>query len=1247
MTEYSDTTRTRNESSYNGVSRLDDYSTNMVANRDSIKSISNRVDIQKKAATLSKFKEDRDDQIYSNEFDFDDQDLYLSYSKFSQVSESSGIVRSNGPISSNESITESPFVKRIQGKVPVIFEQDSRNSSTSRIKFTSEDRPLQNVIYPIEEMSNDKSNDSSGEKEEMNNEYRNTISIEGENDENDENDSPFLEKVIRKTPYKQKQHNTNNSNLQHHTNYTNRSINNQFHNNKSQHHDIGHINHQDKNQWQLSKLRKNVISLSETPALPPTPVLSADRTPRKGMRNPSVNVSLTPAQRIEKKPGIRSSNALDSFQFSKLVGRGAFANVYKGINLKTNQVIAIKQIMLEGKQNVAGLMGEIDLLKILKHPNIVKYHGFVKTSSSLNILLEFCSGGSLRQLYKKMDHGLPEPQLAKYTTSILHGLNYLHEQGVVHRDVKAANVLLTESGEIKLADFGLATKVTSQHHSAEGTPNWMAPETVLGGDGICTASDIWSLGATIIELFTMNPPYHDLNPMAALHAIGTDDHPPLPKFISSLAKDFLMECFQKQASLRSTAKLLLKHRWLLPSGNISKTSMLNLNGERTVPKMELKSIASYSEMNEESWDKDFEGVKIPNIRPGMPDIIQITDVDGELDSLPSSVPPPKYTKEELLQKFSEKNDSSQGDGSSFSGLHSAKLRFNIEEQEKLEDESDPFLNIDIENFDTNELEIQSKMEYLVSKFSNRVELAHTENEDIIGSLVKITGRMLHLVKKYPVSHDVLIRDHGVLSFLELLDSASELPKNQKLWLYTLSVLNHIFENNVGSFENFCLLGGIPAVTQFKSSMYDINIRLQVVRFVGIFQNSEKALSMLVSSGGLRVVSKFLEEDFDSTPSFPLAAVDCIASVLTKDFTRSKSDLCRILAKYGVLFWFVVLLNRLIRIKSKPAMTEVSEQTIEQTMDNIISIIKFFGQSEARVRQNISSPELYKLLFKVYPHLGFNHQLSILKFVKSMSCISNNLKSLYKAEISEFLISQLEAHIPSTVHYKEVNNIIAPILYNCCYLNHSREVELVQLGVVPYLKTLSMINLPFKQFVLPLLCEMVHCEHEVRDSLKKHDILTVYYNLLLDPYWQSNSLDSIIKWAEEDSHYVKIDSSRSQDCLVAGFLLPKVSNLEGALENYFKLIVTYERVGRFMANANVINNIVLKLRTHNKNAVVQLNLLRILKQLIVISTRSEILEQMNVAKTVTNALELLKSHDGSVLIVELATETLAMMNADIQ
>ena len=86
------------------------------------------------------------------------------------------------------------------------------------------------------------------------------------------------------------------------------------------------------------------------------------------------------------------------------MGNGAFASVYRAVNLKTNQVIAIKQIRIEKDQDVGVLMGEIDLLKILKHRNIVKYHGFVKTAT-LNVLLEYCEGGSLRQLYKKVEEG--------------------------------------------------------------------------------------------------------------------------------------------------------------------------------------------------------------------------------------------------------------------------------------------------------------------------------------------------------------------------------------------------------------------------------------------------------------------------------------------------------------------------------------------------------------------------------------------------------------------------------------------------------------------------------------------------------------------------------------------------------------------------------------------------------------------------------------------------------------------------
>jgi len=108
-----------------------------------------------------------------------------------------------------------------------------------------------------------------------------------------------------------------------------------------------------------------------------------------------------------------------------------------------------------------------------------------------------------------------------YIAQVLEGLVYLHEQGVIHRDIKGANILTTKEGLVKLADFGVATKLNEADfntHSVVGTPYWMAPE-VIELSGVCAASDIWSVGCTIIELLTCVPPYYDLQPMPALYRI--------------------------------------------------------------------------------------------------------------------------------------------------------------------------------------------------------------------------------------------------------------------------------------------------------------------------------------------------------------------------------------------------------------------------------------------------------------------------------------------------------------------------------------------------------------------------------------------------------------------------------------------------------------------------------------------------------------------------------------------------------
>lgn len=903
-------------------------------------------------------------------------------------------------------------------------------------------------------------------------------------------------------------------------------------------------------------------------------------------RLPSVKMSLTPAQRVEKRPGLRSRNALRDFSLYEKIGRGAFADVFRGLNTRTGQIVAIKQISLDKDHSLNELMGEIDLLKILKHPHIVKYHGFVMSSHHLNVVLEFCGGGSLRDVYKNLGHGLAANQIISYTKPVLEGLAYLHDQGVVHRDVKAANVLLSSSGEVKLADFGVATKVATSHNTMVGTPNWMAPETILGGDGICTSSDVWSLGATLIELFTTHPPYHDLNPMATLHAIGTEEHPPLPSGLSPLFRDFLLECFQRQPSLRISAKLLLKHQWLLEGEYI--------HGKPTPT-----------------------GGRAPATKE---------------DCNPDAVVKRQFSRSALLKKFTEKNDETEYLNDVVL-LNAELLKMQLENEVK--DLSDPFIDLDIGSFDTNEIEIQSKMELLMAKLRARLSTLDQGHEGLSASLVKITGRLLHLVKKYPVLHDTFIRDHGILTLMDLLEhSLTDFVEQHKLWYHVLMTLNTIFEHHGAQLDNFALLGGIPMITQFSKLSYGLLVRLQVVKFVQHLKKSEKATLMFVSSGGIRVLSRFLEEDFDVNPEFPLVAISCYHEILSEDITRFKSDMCRILSRYGVVFWFAVLLNRLTKYANEQA-TAISHESAEDAIDKMLDIMKHFSQAEPQVRKNIATTDLIKLLVKVFPLLNFKRRIMILKFFRSLSSVKELLRLMYAADILEFYVGLLIRYNPSAEHYKEVINILMPSFYNCCYLNHSKELEVVKLGAVPLLRDLSKINLPFRQFVLPILCELVYCGEHARTMLARHDVFSVYLNLLVDPYWQSNALESIIHWSSEDPDGQLLAIGRALDCLVSGFMMNNVSNCEAVLDSYFLILSTNENVLKLFCKDSIMASIISKLSAYLRMPAAKLTLLRILQHIVDFAGLAGQTAMRFDTTAITPVLQTISENDNSVLVKNLA------------
>ncbi|PCH40431.1 kinase-like protein [Wolfiporia cocos MD-104 SS10] len=261
-----------------------------------------------------------------------------------------------------------------------------------------------------------------------------------------------------------------------------------------------------------------------------------------------------------------SNKLLRAYQLGDSLGKGAFGQVYRALNWATGETVAVKEIQLSNipKSEIGQIMSEIDLLKNLNHPNIVKYKSFEKTPEYLYIILEFCENGSLHNICKRFGK-FPETLVGVYISQVLEGLVYLHDQGVIHRDIKGANILTNKDGCVKLADFGVASRTTAgavRDDDVVGSPYWMAPE-VIEQSGATTASDIWSVGCTVIELLEGKPPYHFLDPMPALFRIVQDDCPPIPEGASPIVKDFLYHCFQKDCNLRISAKKLLRHPWMV------------------------------------------------------------------------------------------------------------------------------------------------------------------------------------------------------------------------------------------------------------------------------------------------------------------------------------------------------------------------------------------------------------------------------------------------------------------------------------------------------------------------------------------------------------------------------------------------------------------------------------------------------------------------------------------------------------
>lgn len=274
---------------------------------------------------------------------------------------------------------------------------------------------------------------------------------------------------------------------------------------------------------------------------------------------------------------------LEEFAWIKgeLIGRGSFGAVYLALNVTTGEMLAVKQVVVPHdfhngiskiSEGIEALHKEVETMKDLDHINIVQYLGFEQKENIYSLFLEYVAGGSISSCMKSFGK-FEEPLIRFITKQVLLGLEYLHSNGILHRDLKADNLLLEIDGTCKISDFGISKRskdiyVNNAEMSMQGTVFWMAPEVIdsIVADrkqGYSAKVDIWSLGCVVLEMFAGRRPWSNEAVVSAIYKIGkTKLAPPIPDDIANLisldAKSFIGRCFTIDPEERPTAKDLLQ-----------------------------------------------------------------------------------------------------------------------------------------------------------------------------------------------------------------------------------------------------------------------------------------------------------------------------------------------------------------------------------------------------------------------------------------------------------------------------------------------------------------------------------------------------------------------------------------------------------------------------------------------------------------------------------------------------------------
>eukprot|EP00177_Eucheuma_denticulatum_P001838 GFKZ01003282.1.p1 GENE.GFKZ01003282.1~~GFKZ01003282.1.p1 ORF type:complete len:1027 (-),score=143.03 GFKZ01003282.1:1309-4389(-) len=913
-----------------------------------------------------------------------------------------------------------------------------------------------------------------------------------------------------------------------------------------------------------------------------------------------------------------------SYAVLEVIGRGAYGTVFKGIWREVGRHVAIKRVSRSrlSPDEEKALQTEVRLFKNLKHIHIVNYIEAVDDPKSdyLDIVMEYVEGGSLhgivQLLRKSLDKGskvFEENVVADYVRQVVLGLRYLHQQGVVHRDIKGANILVTKESHVKLTDFGVSsTNPQADLLSAAnpldvaGSPYWMAPE-IISLTGSSTASDIWSLGCTVIELLTGFPPYHELSDVTALFRIVSDECPPLPTNLSAECEDFLRKCFNKDMHTRASADDLLSHRWLAPLQSVQsldESNILNIGDDR--PAWDT-GLASNSASNwggladneastqatlgkyEEDADEDFDDL----------DFGEDSDAQG----------PP------IGDSVSFASHNIQGNGEVFSGPISDDISAGIisplagnyedtsNDMRRLSIRDDPFQDVmDDPEADLERERLRRQKEQWALVKAQAASLGKSDDEHIAACQV-----LVQMFKSNPEQRYYLIYDPGLLPIIEVLESGgngSDLAVEAMLRV-TLSLLddektekngnsgteplNQVSKSSnpaAASFgyprvsnirEDLCLAGFLPVVMQYSHRSGPFNVRLLSARFLEKMLEWERALHMFIACRGFAVFVEMLEPDIQVAGELSEIALRGIDRMLSMENQRHKRDFCRRFAWIGLLDRIVDGISfNMEFLQKKLSEQQPQKDIIDRCNAHVTKLARLLQTFAARAdptvkAKMIEQPVLYPMIEQIanrqVPEAAV---LSILCSVRDLTRDPQTHLELQSASAIQKLVQYLSLATGNDADTKARHFIISS-LHNLCIVSPSRQEAAAKAGLVPHLQLyIRSQDINLRSLCIDMYSGLACSGPLARVELSKQNGVDFYVELLVMlsvpgtvRKWQARVLQSLSEWLEDTSQSEAVENQliteRNCNRVTQALSKTRLLDMEGVLEAYLKMITISTKV----------------------------------------------------------------------------------------